>query len=221
MTRYKLSALLALALALIAPSAAAEQHGYYMTVHLGSTLMKDAGNSGSTLDFETEQKIGYGASFIMGYEWLSGFRAEGEFTYRKHELDKIDVGRTGGITNLRVGSADTDGDIETLAFMANGTLNYLTESRFSPFVLAGAGFVRYAANDVRALNVDIVNDHDWVFAYQVGGGFAYAISEIFDFEVTYKYLITEDPSLRDSAGRKFESEYASHSIMFGFRLLLE
>ena len=63
-------------------------------------------------------------------------------------------------------------------------------------------------------NVDLDGDEDdSVFAYQVGAGIGYAVSDQATIDLKYRYFATEDP---DFGG--VDAEVASHNIYLGIRV---
>ena len=59
---------------------------------------------------------------------------------------------------------------------------------------------------------DPTDDDDIVFAYQLGAGIGYGISENLTIQAGYRYFATADP---DFSGT--EAEVASHDIYLGMR----
>ncbi|MFC1491218.1 outer membrane protein [Nitrospinota bacterium] len=203
-----------------AMNSASAEEGYYLSLHAGPLFPLVSDNSGTNISFEIEHKIGFAVSSALGRSWANGFRVEGEISYRRNEAEKVDIDRIRNTTDLNVG---VDGNFETLAFMANGAFNLETGMKFSPFILGGIGWARVAANDIlRDSVIDIVNDHDWVLAFQLGVGVNYKISDVLKFETAYRFMGTADPDFTDRAlGDPFNSEYETHNFMIGFRLMLK
>ncbi len=57
------------------------------------------------------------------------------------------------------------------------------------------------------------NDDDTVFAYQVGAGVGYAVTEKVSFDVKYRYFATSDPEFDTT-----KAEYSSHNVYAGIRV---
>ena len=192
--------------------------GWYVGLNIGPSFLEDATNSDTLVDIESASDTGYTLSGSLGRFWSNGFRAEAELAWRDYDLDSLTVTRIGNLTGLNIGSIAVDeGSVSSFSLMANGAYDFWNSTRFTPYLIGGLGPAYVSLNDVRALGVDIANDGAWVLAYQGGAGVAYALTDRFLVEAGYRYFATTDPRLEDSVGDPFDSEFASHSILFGGR----
>jgi opacity protein-like surface antigen len=196
------------------------QPGYYTSVNVGFGFQEDATNSGSFIDLESNSDIGFGIAGAVGYGWPGGLRVEGELAYRQYGLDSLTITRIGNITGLSIGGFSADGDVSAFTLMANVAYDFELGLPFKPFLTGGVGTALIDVNDVKALGVDIADDSDWVGALQFGGGAVFAFRDRLSLVASYRYLVTTDPELKDSAGDSFDSEFASHNIQFGIRYAL-
>jgi opacity protein-like surface antigen len=160
---------------------------------------------------------GYG-----GYRFSNGIRIEGEVTYRRNELDKLKIDNDAGVgVALGVGSlngltADADGDVSSVSFMANAWFEPQVGKGLLPYVGGGIGGTHVSA-DASVLGVTIVDDSDTVLSGQVGAGLGYAVTPNIVVGADYRFLMSADPSFEDEAGGSFDSEYMTHNIMVGVR----
>ena len=191
--------------------------GYYVSASGGLSFLADANNSGDLLDIGSSTDTGYTIVAPLGLASPGGLRLEAEIGYSEYELDSLDVTRGGNVTGLSVGLSDAEGDASILSPMANAAYDIGTGTALTPFVLGGIGTARVAVNDGRALGVDIVDDADWVFAYQEGVGLNLALSDTCSAGIAYRCFATSDPALEDSAGDDFDTEVSSHTVLFGVR----
>ena len=172
--------------------------GMYMSGNLGYTMLNDSDLSvigdKATVTFDD----GFAGGIALGYGFSKNIRVEGELAYQEND---VDTGSYNGDTEN-----DLDSDVTSLALLCNSYYDFENSSSFTPFITAGIG--------VANINVStpIGDAEDTVFAYQVGGGVAYDITEKTALDLTYRYFATEDPS-----DYGINAEYASHNFYVGLR----
>ncbi len=194
--------------------------GYYISTNVGFGFQEDATHSSSFIDLESDSNIGFGFAGAVGYGWLGGLRVEGEIAYREYGLDSLTLTRIGNITGLSIGGFAAEGDVSAFTLMANVAYDFDLNLPFTPFLTGGLGTALIGVNDVKTLGVDVADDSDWVGALQFGGGVVFSFRDRWSLVASYRYLVTTDPELKDSAGDPFDSEFASHNIQFGIRYAL-
>ena len=179
-------------------------------------------------------KTGFRVSGMLGYEFGSGFRVDGEVFFARASLGKlIYKGRT--TTVLGRGTIDIPGDhsipvsgaANQLGGMVNVWYDFNAGSRWKPYVGGGLGLVRvdwgdvkYVRNEVAQGAADAVtqaflppgtlppgapcprtvcrkldsgtvpelSDTDTVFAYQLGAGLGYEVTDAITVQVGYRML---------------------------------
>ena len=190
-------------------------------------------------------KTGFRVSGMLGYEFGSGFRVDGEVFFARANLGKlIYKGRT--TTEPGLGTIDIPGDhsihvsgaANQLGGMVNVWYDFNTGSRWKPYVGGGLGLVRVdwgdveynrnevaqgAANEIALLRarenlvaagqlppgaplppevragilampglpegtVPELSDTDTVFAYQLGAGMGYEVTDAITVQVGYRML---------------------------------
>ncbi len=182
----------------------ANTQGPYVALRLGVCFLDDANLSeeGVPFSIDTEFDTGMVIEGAVGYDF-GMFRAEGEIGYRKNDIDKFSA--------LGI-SLSADGDIDALSFMANGYLDFENQTALTPYIGAGIGYATVSANDISVGGIDVGDEDDSVFAYQLGVGVGYSATESLIVEIAYKYFATSDPDFEDT-----EAEYDSHNILIGIR----
>ena len=184
----------------------------YVSGNLGVAFLKDSdlkepGYYTETLDFDA----GFATTFAGGVNF-GMFRVEGEIGYQINEIDRV----TGGGY-----SYNANADAYCLSFLANGYIDFVNRSPFTPYISAGIGIANvgvesdddyYYCDGYYCYDSDYYDDDDTVFAYQLGAGVAYAINKNMTLDLKYRFFATEDPNLYRS-----EAEFKSHNIYFGFR----
>ena len=182
----------------------ANTQGPYVALRLGVCFLDDANLSeeGVPFSIDTEFDTGMVIEGAVGYDF-GMFRAEGEIGYRKNDIDEF---------SALGGSASGDGDFDALSLMANGYLDLENQTAFTPYIGAGIGYATVSANDISVGGIDVGDEDDSVFAYQLGVGVGYSATESLIVEIAYKYFATSDPDFEDT-----EAEYDSHNILIGIR----
>jgi len=181
-------------------SAAFSAEGMYAGGNIGGGFLSDSDVSIPDLgDFKIEYNPGIALGAALGYAF-NNFRAEGEIGWQKNDLDKV---------SMLGESADVNGDVTNLVFLANGYYDFLNNSQFTPYVSAGIGLtnVKVSSSDLEADN------DDTVFAYQVGVGIGYAVNDKVTLEVKYRYFGASDPEFDG-----VKVEIGSHNVLAGFRI---
>ena len=191
--------LVALATFLPLSSFAADAEGLYVGGNLGMAILNDADtttDSGVAVNIDSDLGLALGAAVGYAFE---NIRIEGEIAWQKNDLDKINIwGR----------DLELEGDISSLAFLLNGYYDFKNSSAFTPFVTAGIGMARIDVDDMApsGRGMPAQSNHDTVFAFQLGFGVSYAVSDRISLDVKYRYFDTR------------EDEYFSHNIYAGIRV---
>ena len=182
--------------------------GLYVSGNIGFAMASDSDITDSTVPgvtVNTEFDTGLAFGAALGYDF-NRFRAEGEISYQKNDIDK--TGSPGVIL-------DATGDAKALSFLINGYYNFINSSAFTPYISAGLGFAQVEFNDldISGLGFSGSNDEDTVFAYQVGIGIGYAVTEKVTIDVKYRYIGAEDSEYDTT-----KAEFASNNLLFGVRV---
>ncbi len=185
----------AAAVALVSASASAQQ-GPYVGLGAGATWIDDADVKGATtgkIDFDT----GYAGLIKGGYDYGAGWRAEGELGLREWSADG--AGR---------------GDLRAYTLFANALYDFMPNSSWSPYLGAGAGLVRYAADGVTFGGVTS-NDQDNTWGVQGIAGVWYALDSNWQLSADYRYMYTGDAKLTTNGASTFEPDNSIHTVMLG------
>lgn len=168
----------------------------------GVNILADSDISGQNNTSATiGSKTGYVLQMQGGYDF-GGPKAELEIGYRNSGIKTLtDVDNAGGQTS-------------SLSFMANGQYEFLPQEKWHPFVGAGIGMARVTARWSENGST-IVDDSDWVFAYQVFTGIGYDLNKAWQVKAQYRYFATEDVELGSSSNSKFSAENHNHAFMVG------
>lgn len=198
-----------LAVACLWPLAAtADDNRFYIGIHGGGMIVNDSDVSAPAGSGNLEFDPGFAVGGIFGYKLGAGVRFEGEYTYRRATVDD-------GCANGTCLSAVATGDAHVSAHAIMANVFY--EPRFGnwlPYVGGGAGIgIVSAEAEGTVFGIPgTIDESDAVFAYQVGGGIGYALTENHMFSLGYRYWATLDP---DFGG--VEAEVGTHNILAELR----
>jgi outer membrane immunogenic protein len=203
----------------------AQAEGFYISAGAGANFLDSALNqNGPNFQINSDYDTGWLIRGAAGYGFANGLRIEAEAGYRQNDWTRLRIKTDGGLgaflglPPLNGVTLNTSGDEGALSFMANGWYDFKNETPFTPYLGGGVGFSRLTVNGLGVPGLNLVTDSDVVFAYQLGGGVAYAITPRLSLTLDYRYFSTTDPTFRDFTGVPFRSEYESHSVSMGLML---
>ena len=199
---------------LVLPTISFGASGMYGSFNAGLAKPADgnmtiSGVGSYELEYDTSFTVGGAIGYRLGES--GDYRVEGEVAYQNNEVDRIDNNSLP--VPIGVGTLSSM-EASMLTFLLNGYIDFNYGSAFSWFFTGGFGFARIDGE----MTVDGVTDDedDTVFAYQVGVGAGYAVTETVTLDCKYRYLGTaEDFNIE---GGDVEVASPSHSITVGIRV---
>ena len=223
----EIAAALALAAGLTRVGTARAADGPYLSLGLGAGFLEDLDDSDG---FTTEFWPGPILSGALGYKWKL-IRFEGEVFYGYFLVDDQN-GPEGSRTRpsspcFLCGVSDVNGDLTALALMANAYVDLNLTDRTSLYLGGGVGGARVSADyhfDITVLGlpageIDVVDDHDQVLAYQAKVGFALDLNEQSALYLGYRYFATGDLSFNTEAGGTLDQDgLGTHIAEIGYRV---
>ena len=173
----------------------------YVSAHLGYThatmLSSDERNDFSVGQW-VDSKFAFDVSGAFGvkYDLSKSFALRGEIEYDYLEKFK---------------NTDTDTTIwmRSHTVLANAYLDFKTMSAFTPYISAGAG---YQFNHLGA-EIYKKTSTPHAFAWQIGGGVAYNITNALSFDFGYRYLTSTYSTKYQNRDSKFTTDY--HQFRLG------
>jgi len=182
--------------------------GLYANVNIGFAMASDSDITDSTvpgITVNTEFDTGLTFGVALGYDF-DKTRVEGEMSYQRNDVDGI---------SSQSGPLNATGDVKALLFLINGYYDFNNTSAFTPYLTAGLGLAQIEFNDldISGLGFAGSNDEDTVFAYQIGIGVGYAVTEKVTIDAKYRYFGTQDSEYGTT-----EAEFSSSNFLFGVRV---
>jgi len=161
--------------------------------------------AGTTLGWDTEFDNGFAIGGQVGYAFDSGLRVELEGAYTQYDVDTHSGLTVGGANidgvdvavltrgapdsaNPTVGAviADGQGEVTNFGLFGNVFYDIETSSAFKPYVGAGLGY-QWVDVEYVPSGVDVGNDDDGVFAYQLMAGASFKLTDTVDLFGQYTY----------------------------------
>ena len=191
------------ALALATPALAKDGSGY-VGIDAGVLMPNDIEFEYDDEEFaDLDYKNGYDLDIIAGYDF--GFiRAEGELAWKRSTFDEIDLGN---------GSVDADGETDVRSAMVNALVDLGTD-RWSFYAGGGVGYARVKHELETGPSTDL-DLKDGGFAWQGIAGVRYAVNELIDIGLKYRYFDTGEMEA-DFDDDDASWDFTSHSIMASF-----
>lgn len=209
------------ALSLLAvPSGAAAQSGdgagFYLGASGGLNFLSDSEIDTGLGTVDNEYDGGFVLSGQAGYDsgriWQYGsLRGELELSYRENEIDQHVLGGNG--------LPGSTGTASTTALMANLFHDFETGTPLTPYVGGGIGYAWNELDNYGVTGLDVLDDDDSGFAWQLGAGLGFAVSEQATVSLDYRYFSTsadvETTAAAGSVGSDVDLD--SHTVMLGLR----
>ena len=174
----------------------------------------------SSIVLETTQDFGPVVLGAIGKRFSSGWRVEGEISYRNNDFNDIKATGTTTVSGVTITGTNVPvaltGDFTSVGFMANLAYDFMKDGKFHPYVLGGLGGAIISVDDARVAGILLADDDDFVFAGQIGVGVDYDFSDKVALGISYRFFGTSDADLTGSDGTtNFDIEYFNHSVLAG------
>lgn len=167
----------------------------YIALDVGANIPGDIDTSAPGLpDFQFEGDPGLFIGGRVGLDLLLIFRAEGEISWRRSEVDLGGLGQIGGFDGLTT-------DDDALGFFGNGYVDIPTPGiPLDPYIGFGVGAIRFGdAEETQA-------------AWQGIAGAAIPFSKRLNLDLTYRFSRTFDGRFDDLA-----NNFTGHAVTAGLR----
>ena len=191
------------------------------------------GSQYGPLEVTDNSGMGFNASLSLGYAFASGLRIEGEGGYLENCFTEMNVKTPGTLELLGPapsGETKISGHFSALTLMLNAFYDVKIGGGVVPYLGGGLGVARLSVDKslrgAPSPGRSLIDDDDYVFAYQVGAGLSYKVGALggglpeVTVSLDYRYMSAfDDPKFKEAlTGNYVESEFGGHYIGGGIRL---
>jgi opacity protein-like surface antigen len=184
----------------------AQEDDWYAAVGAGVTFPSDSDldNFATGVQSTTTFDNGYVLTGAAG-KYFNNFRLEGEIFYSRYNIDNNIVNGVVAAPGL--------GHLDVMAYMANAYFDIMTNTKFTPYIGAGIGYVDVDVDDGTGRS-------DQGYAFQFKAGTAYQFTPSVDFIVGYRFFDTEDGNIgtapNDADTEGAQAHHIEAAIRFRF-----
>lgn len=217
----------ALVLATVSPVAAADldlppawHPQWYVSVFGGAVFHEDhdyglvdpaSSNFGYSQNFDT----GFIVGGAVGVEVGLGFRGEVELAFQNNQADTV--------SSVGAGTLSDSGEVEAFTVLANLWYDFDLGMPITPYVGGGIGIGFVDGNATDSTGFTSFNDDDEVFAFQVGAGISYSLTDVIDLSVGYRFrgLLDYNPGSAAAGFTYDDDDLYSHVVVGGITFKLD
>lgn len=174
----------------------------YLGLNTSNNQEFSESSTGRSGDFERDNGTSFAGA--LGLRLTNQWRVEAEVSYRQTDFDNVTIDNTG--------TFKSGGDLSTLLYMLNVYYDIDYEwNNFSPFLTAGVGLASHSASieDVSGF-LPSASDDTFGFAYSLGGGLKYRISDSAALTTNYRYIGTTN-----FEANGYDMDYSTHEFRLG------
>lgn len=194
------------AFCLMAGTAVASAQTYYVGIGGSYNYPHESElQAGGVFGLDASFDPGGAAATAFGFEWIDGWRFEGELSWRRNAFDSID--------NVPVDG----GNVEIHAAMINVYYGFRKGATVNPYIGAGVGGARLAVGNL-AVGAATVDDFGGGMAWQGIAGVDFALSPLWTLWVDYRYFAVDEVKMTDSLQIPFKTDYMASTAMLGLRV---
>jgi opacity protein-like surface antigen len=195
--------------------------GWYVSVFGGWSHAKDESGdfhwSSDNYYFDLELDDGFTAGIALGAQINEWLRGEVELSGNWHDAEGVLASSA-----LVPSTWTVDGDETALFALANLWLEVpIGLGPLRPYAGGGVGFGRLDLDIETSGGSTLFDDADWGFAWQLGAGVAFGVSDNVAIDLGYRYKRIEnaDIEVHDDWGGddEVEKDYKSHNFLVGVR----
>ena len=206
--------LIALCLPLVLCGPVRAQHsGPYVGAFVGGNALLDAKASDSQGSFGLEFDPALLGGAVAGWDFAPGNpvgegRIELEYTRRSNPLNQV---------KFAEGDFKGEGDLKVDSLLVNFIGFVRNKSPWSPYGVVGIGAARMEASDMKVTGGAFASGTSNVFAYQLGAGVDFALTNYLSLDLGYRFFSSVRPKFTEANGQELKIDYYSHSAVFGMR----
>jgi len=207
-----------IALSLASTSANALDKNWYLGLRGGVVFPEERrffSTDPTQLGFQTREARGWAAAARLGYDF-GMLRTEVDVGYHQNNVRSIELLSTSPAGEIGTFNGP-NGKLRNWTIMANALIDIINTDRFSVSAGAGAGTARVDVHNYRLTTGSdlLLNDSDWVFAWNALAGARVALSDRVDLALDYRYLRPNRARFTDTGGAGVNTRRASHTALVG------
>jgi opacity protein-like surface antigen len=207
--------IIALCLPLVLCGPVRAQHsGPYVGAFVGGSALMNAEGSDDQGNFSLKFDPALLGSAVAGWDFAPGNpvgegRIELEYTRRSNPLTQV---------KFVEGDFEGKGDVTVDSLLVNffGILHNKTP--WSPYAGVGIGAARMEATDLKVNGQPLGSGSSVVFAYQLGAGVDFALTDYLSLDLGYRFFNSIRPRFTEANGQSFKMDYLSHNVILGLRV---
>jgi len=189
--------------------------GPYAGISLGGNALMTSTCNDNLGEFDLRFNPGLSGSVMAGWDLEPGSSdGEGHFELEySHRINQLNKAR------FSEGAVPAGGTLsaDSLLFNFYGVL-HSEYRRWSPYAGAGFGAVRIDTTNLTVTSVPLSSDSALAFAYQLGLGIDYALTERFNLDLGYRLFGSSRPGFHEINGPNFRMDYLDQSIVLGIKI---
>ena len=200
-------------------ASAAETSGIYLSGKIGDSIIRNhdinydfAGNHSKSAD---KTRGVFGGGVAVGYDFYSQY----QFPMRV-EIESMFRGKSKSVGQADDGSVSTRNKVRLDTYMLNGYYDFHNQSDFTPYITAGLGVADVKLNNEfsSADTNGSMSGSKTNFAWDVGVGVKYSLTENIAIDASYKYIDGGKADIsRSYDGESYRSKIkaSSNDLMIG------
>ena len=192
-------------------TSAADSMGLYVSVFAGASFPRDVVTDYYGSEYTVNLKTGYLLGGAVGMNVTDMIRGEVELSHSSWKGDSY-------FDSTADATADpVDGNIKATYLLANLWVDIENDSSFTPYVGGGAGLGWADGNTTFNGNTFGYGDGEMGFAFQVGAGLKFDLTEnvLLDLGYRYKSIVNVDFDDSDGGGIYRDADVNSHNVQLG------
>jgi opacity protein-like surface antigen len=91
------------------------------------------------------------------------------------------------------------------------------QTPWAPYAGVGLGASHIKASGLQVAGGPLSNSSSVVFAYQLGTGIDFALTNYLSLDLGYRFFNSTKPKFTEADGQSLKMEYFNHSVIFGMR----
>ena len=191
----------------------AQHSGPYVGAFFGGDILMPAKSTDNLGSFGLKFDPGMLGSAVAGWDFAPGNpvgegRIELEYTRRSNPLNQV---------KFVEGSFKGAGNVTADSLLVNFFGVFHNKTPWSPYAGVGFGAARMEASDLKVTGYPLASGSSVVFAYQLGTGVDFALTDRLSLDLGYRFFGSTKPKFTEANGRKFEMDYYSHNAILGLR----